>query len=425
MAKLVPAKIPHLNEPGMHSDGDQLYLQIKASRATGPQKRPPSKAWIFRFKFAGRARLMGLGAYPAVSLSDARALAAECRDMLARGIDPLDARDSAKAAALVVAPPAAAVPAPKIKTFADVAGEYIAIKLDEWRNTKHGQQWANTLATYAFPFIGEMPPADITVDHLLAILNQPVTDKAGKVTPGTKLWTSKTETASRVRNRIELIWSYAKVHKLCSGENPALWRGNLDALLAKPGKVAKVVHHPALPFAQASEFMAILARSRGVSARALEFLIFTAARSGEVLKAQWQEIDLEARLWTVPPERMKAGKEHRVPLSDAAVAVLRRMEGQHPDWIFPGVQSRTAMSDMSLTMLLRDIWPGITAHGFRSTFRDWAAEVTDYPGDLVEMALAHTIGNKAEAAYRRGDMVEKRRQLMADWAAHCAPPPAQ
>lgn len=359
---------------------------------------------------------MGIGSASDVSGPDAREKAAEARATIRQGIDPLTARQQEKEAGKAEAA--------KVKTFADVARDYIAAHRAGWRNVKHAAQWEATLAAYASPVFGSVPVSEITTELVLRALQRD------------KLWTAKPETASRVRSRIELVLSYAKAKGLRHGENPALWRGHLDALLPKPGKVKRVVHHPALPHSQMAEFMSELRKAPGTAARALEFAILTAARSGEVRFAQWNEIDRGGEVWNVPADRMKAKRAHRVPLSPRAVALLEalpRVDGEAT--IFPGERTRAPMSDMALAQVIRRMneseakWMDPTCsrpvvpHGFRSTFRDWAAEATEFPHEMAELALAHTVGDKVEAAYRRGDQFEKRREMMQAWADFCEPAP--
>jgi len=385
-------KIKHASE-GMHLDGAGLYLQVSKSGA---------KSWIFRYQLDKRRREMGLGSLSAVPAKEARRKALKARALLADGIDPVENRDQLQAAASGQAARNCA----KAVTFRDAADEYVKANRAAWRSAKHAQQWENTLAKYAYPLIGDIPIGEVDDVHVLRIL-QPI-------------WTTKTETASRVRGRIECVLDAAKARKLREGENPARWRGHLDKLLPKPTKVARVQHHPALPYAELPSLITELREHQGISALALEFLIYTAARSGEVLRATWAELSEEDTLWSLDSDRMKAGKPHRVPLSTGAKEVLQRARANNDlQWIFPGQRSGNAMSDMALTMLLRRLRPGYTVHGFRSSFRDWAAEKTEYPFEMAEMALAHTVGSKVEAAYRRGDMLERRRQMMQDWADWC------
>ena len=293
-------------------------------------------------------------------------------------------------------------------TFDECAAAFIEAKQGEWKNPKHRQQWTNTLATYASPVIGKLPVADVDTGLILKILEP--------------IWNTKTETASRLRGRIESVLSWATTRKYREGENPARWRGHLDTQLAKPSKIKKEMHHAALPYKELPGFMRKLREHTGAAASALEFAILTAARSGEVLGARWDEIDLEEGIWTIPTGRMKVRREHRVPLSDAATAVIAKMQNEvQSDFVFPGTKEAKPLSNMSMLMVLRRMGrQDLTTHGFRSTFRDWASETTAYPHEVCEMALAHTITNKAEAAYRRGDLFDKRRRLMQDWANYCA-----
>jgi integrase len=373
-------------DPGRYPDSDGLVLEVSKSGG---------KSWALRFMLRGKARQMGLGAFPLVSLGEARDKAAEARKLLKRGVDPIDARKAESAQRVATG-----------TTFRDVAEALIDSHEAGWRNKKSAGQWRSSLAAYVYPHLGAMPVADVATQHALACLEP--------------IWRAKPETASRVRGRIEAVLNAAKVHGLRSGDNPAQWRGHLALLLPTKTKVRRIKHHAALPYGELPTFMAALRLQPGFAARALEFAILTGARTNEALGATWSEIDLIAGTWVIPPERMKAHREHRVPLSDAAVELLTGLlrEG---DYLFPGAKAGQPLSNMALLMTLRRMGRGdLTAHGFRSTFRDWAAETTAYPGDVVEMALAHSIGSKVEAAYRRGDLFEKRRALMQDWAAFCA-----
>ncbi|WP_428396202.1 tyrosine-type recombinase/integrase [Lichenicoccus sp.] len=295
----------------------------------------------------------------------------------------------------------------KAITFETVAEGYIKAHAAGWRNSKHAAQWGATLRTYVYPNFGSVAVVDVATEHVLAAL-QPI-------------WSTKPETAARVRGRIESILDYAKAMKWRQGENPATWRGHLVKLLPSRAKVAPVVHHAALPWTEIATFMAALRGQTGLSACALEFTILTAARSGETFGATWGEIDLEAKTWTVPASRMKAAREHRVPLSAPALALLEKLAKLRPDtepgrYIFPGAAARKPLSNMAMTMVLRRMKRGdVTPHGFRSTFRDWAAEKTSFPNEVAEAALAHVVGDKVEAAYRRGDLFEKRRAMMEEW----------
>ena len=381
-------------KPGMHADGGGLYLCVKNSG---------SKSWVFRFQLEGRRREMGLGSLKALEVVKARAKAAEFKSKIAAGIDPLDERRAEKKAKLEQRKHAEIALKREEVTFRKAAEHLIENKKPSWTNPKHVQQWENTLATYAYPVIGALPVADVTAEHIVEILKP--------------IWSKKSETASRVRMRIENVLNAAKLMGWRSGDNPAVYKGGLEAVLPPISKVKKVRHHPAMPFEDARAFMAMLSKRKGISARALEFCILTAARSGEVRHATWDEIDLETDLWIVPAERMKARREHRVPLSKEARAILETLPRlAHSQLVFPGQKGRP-LSDMTLSAVLKRMdLKHYTVHGFRSTFRDWAAETTNHSSETVEMALAHTISNKVEAAYRRGDLLEKRRDLMKDWA---------
>jgi integrase len=391
LGRLSAVRVQSTRKPGYYGDGGGLYLRVAPGGAKG---------WIFRYGGRGRRRDMGLGGYPSIGLAKAREIAGDCRGMIAAGLDPIAARNEKRAAA--------AVEAAKAMTFDDCATAYITSHEAAWQNPKHRQQWKNTLSTYVSPVLGKLPVSAVDTGLVLKVLEP--------------IWARKPETASRVRGRMEAVLDWAKVRGYRDGENPARWRGHLDHLLPAKSKVRKVEHHAALPYAQVGAFVASLREQPGISAHALEFLILTAARTGETLGATWDEVDIGAKLWTIPAGRMKAGKEHRVPLSDAALAVLKEVdEIRHSDYVFPGGRDRRPLSEMSLLMLLRRMNHGdITAHGFRSTFRDWAAERTTFAREVAEMALAHAIPDAVEAAYRRGDLFEKRRKLMDAWAAYCA-----
>jgi integrase len=384
---------------GVHSDGSGLYLQVT---------RAGAKSWLFRYQLKGRRREMGLGSFKDLSAAKARARVEELKERTRKGIDPLEEALAAREAEAREEARQEKEAAQRAMTFRVVAEEYIASHRDGWRNAKHAAQWGATLRAYAFPIIGDLPVAEVTTNLVLDVLRP--------------IWTTKPETASRVRSRVELVISYAKARDWFVGQNPAVWRGHLSALLPAPTKVRKVRHFAALAWPEIAEFMKTLADCPGVSAKALEFAILTAARSGEVRGARWSEIDVENGIWTVPAERMKAGREHRSPLSDRALALLRglpRVKGE--ELVFPGTRRNSPLSDMSLSAVLKRMGRrDVTVHGFRSTFRDWAAEVSLHHPDIVETALAHVISNKVEAAYRRGDLLEKRRLLMQDWANWCS-----
>ena len=402
---LTALQIKHAKE-GMHADGSGLYLRVQASGA---------KSWIFRFQLNGKRREMGIGTLAAKPAPEARSEAAQLAAVIRNGIDPIEDRKAkAELAALEAQKMAAAV-----TTFRQVATAYIDNHRASWKNAKHAQQWENTLEQYAGPIIGDKPVGEITTEDVLSIL-QP-------------LWITKTETASRLRSRIELVLSYAKALRLRHGENPAIWRGHLDAILPKESKVKKIQHQPALPYLQIADFMKKLRTTNGSGARALEFAILTATRSSEVRLAEWSEIDFETKLWTIAAVRMKAKREHWVPLSDQAIQVLEnlpRVEGDK--FVFVGTRNNRPLSDMTLSAVIRrfnDVKDGqtppwidpsnereVVPHGFRSTFRDWAAEVGHYPRELAEHALAHSLPDKVEAAYQRGTMLERRRPMMQAWA---------
>ena len=379
--------------PGMYPDGGGLYLQVTSAGA---------RSWLYRYMLHGRSREMGLGPLHAVSLSDARTMAADCRRVRAAGADPIDMRKSAR--------DAARLEAARTITFKAAAEAYIAAHRHGWRNAKHAEQWTTTLETYVYPAFGSSSAQDVGVADVLKVIEP--------------MWSTKTETANRVRGRIEAILDWAKARGHRQGENPARWRGHLDNLLPARSRVHRVKHHKALHYTAIGAFMPSLRQQPGVSARALEFLILTAARTSQTLGARWSEFDLHRALWTIPVDRMKAGKEHRVPLSARAVAILKEMQAECAgQFVFPGLKRGRPLSDMALLALVRRMKrDDVTPHGFRSTFRDWAEEQTNFSREVSEMALAHTIRDKVEAAYRRGDLFEKRRRLMDAWARYCGTP---
>ena len=398
MGKLTAKTVEKLvreKTPKMHSDGDGLYLRVKSSG---------SSSWLYRYRTGGKLRDMGLGAYPEITLAEARDLAADARKLAKTGSDPLEVRRKAREAVEVEQRRAEAL----ATTFESVALNYIESQKAGWKNAKHASQWTNTLRTYAFPVIGALPPNEITTEHVLKVLKP--------------IWTKIPETASRVRNRIELVLDAAKAVGLREGENPARWRGHLDKLFPKRSKVSKVVHHPALPWQEAPAFMVELRKHSSASHRALEMTVLSCCRTSEVLNATWDEIDLNQGVWTIPDERMKAGKPHRVPITETLRALLLNLDRiDDSPFLFPGQKAGQALSNMSMLMTLRRMgFEHITVHGFRSTFRDWAAENTAPPRDVCEQALAHSLESSVESAYRRGDMFEKRRKLMEDWAHYLA-----
>ncbi len=402
--RLSALKVANLKGPGYFADGGNLYLRIAPGGSCG---------WIFRFairepksnddgtiKLCSRTRDMGLGAYPEISLKAARELAANYRVLVKQGIDPIEQRRTTRGSERVAKA--------KSKTFDECVREFIADHEAAWRNAKHRAQWASTLATYASPVFGKLPVATVDDGLVLRALKP--------------IWTTKPETASRIRGRIEAVLDWARVHGYRNGENPARWKGHLNHLLPARSKVRRVKHHAAMPYDEVGPFMETLRQRSDGAALALQFVVLTAARTGEALGATWDEIDFAEKAWTVPAERMKAGNEHRVPLSPAAIAILKRLqETRTNDFVFAGVKQGRPLSEMALLMLLRRMERAdVTVHGFRSTFRDWAAEHTNYPNHVVEKALAHSIPNAVEAAYRRGDLFDKRRRLMEAWADYCA-----
>jgi integrase len=394
--KLTATKVASLSKPGLYADGLGLYLQIS---------QYGTKAWLFRFMRDGQARKMGLGPVHTVTLAMAREKATEARRKLLDDIDPIEQRKETRQAIRLEAA--------KALTFKECAEKYIDAHKSGWKNAKHSAQWHATLDTYVHPIFGSLSVAAVDVGLVLKALEP--------------IWNTKPETASRVRGRIESVLDWATARKYRSGDNPARWRGHLDHLLPARSKVAKVQHHSALPYIEICEFMDQVRGLEGVSPRALEFAILTATRTGEVIGAKWSEVDLKSGMWIIPGDRMKAGKEHRVPLSSRAIELLKALPREKgSEFIFIGDKPGKALSNMALLMTLRRMGrDDLTTHGFRSTFRDWAAEQTAYPNEMVEMALAHTIGDKTEAAYRRGDMVEKRARLMEDWATYCGKPSGQ
>lgn len=367
-------------KPGRHGDGGGLYLNVKDGG---------SKSWIFLFKRGGVRSAAGLGSYPSVTLAEARKRAAEFRAVVASGEDPRSKK-------LEQSEP----------TFAECVDQFLESMEGQWRNEKHRAQWRSTLGPNYCESLLTMKVSSIATDDLLGVL--------------TPIWTQKAETASRIRGRIERVLDYAKVRGWRSGENPAMWRGHLKSILPAPRKLTRG-HHAALPYPEVPAFFKLLGERDAMAARALELLILTAARSGEVLGARWQELNLAGGIWTVPGERMKAGRPHRVPLSDPAVRLLTQLnEVRQSEFVFPGQREGKQLSGMSMEMQLRRMnFHHITVHGFRSSFRDWAGEETNHPREVAEAALAHVVGDATERAYRRADALERRRGLMEDWASHC------
>src|SRR5262252_1858660 len=421
---------------GMHADGGGLYLQVTAGKEQGKF----NKSWLFRYKLTRRERQMGLGSHKTISLKEAREEAERCRKLLKEGKDPIEVREAERAAQQTAKA--------KSVTFEWCATQYMKAREAGWRDAKHRQQWHNTLSTYAYPAVGKLLVGAIDTDLVMKIL--------------TPIWADKNETASRVRGRIEKILDWAKVNKHRSGDNPARWLGHLDHLLPPRSRVHKIEHHPALPYEHIPDFMAHLRAQEGLAAKALEFVVLTAARSGEARGLPWNgEINAADKVWTVPPLRMKGESEHRVPLTAPALAILEYMrEVRQNDFVFPGDRADDPLSDMALTEVIRrmnearekaglPLWVDpkqgnreIVPHGFRSTFKDWATDwapspseiveaakrgelIEAFPRDMIEVALAHRLDSKTEEAYRRTDMFKKRRRMMDEWARYCGSPAAK
>lgn len=380
-ARLTVKEIQRKTTPGLHGDGGGLWLQITKTGV---------KSWLFRFMVKGKAYGMGLGPLHSVTLAEARHKAANARRLLVEGINPLEerrrlhAQDAANRA--------------RTMSFAACSAQYIAAHRAAWKNAKHAEQWSSTLQTYVHPVIGKLPVGDIDTALIVKVLTQ-------RDPKGNSFWEVKNETASRVRGRIEAILGWATTSGFRSGDNPARWKGNLENLLANISKRSRVKNHPSLPWQQVDAFMSSLDKREGIAARAVEFTILTACRSNEVRGARWSEIDLDAKIWTIPSSRMKAGREHEVPLSDEAIALLKRLHASS-ELVFPGIQNQV-LSDMSLTQVIRrmvrdgQVWTDrdgrtVTVHGFRSTFRMWAAEATNYPREVAEHALAHQLPDAVE-----------------------------
>ena len=387
--ELSALEVSRLNKTGFNAVGVVPGL--------GLQIRGQARSWILRVKIADKVRDIGLGGYPGVTLAMAREAARQLRSKIAAGIDPIQERqarnDELRAAQR------------KRLLFVDACRQFLEDKQSEWSNAKHRQQWENTLRVHALPVLGNLAVDDIELAHVLEVLKP--------------IWHKTPETAKRTRGRIEKVLDWAKVHGHRDGENPARWQGNLENVLPSISKIRVVKHHPALPYPEIADFIKRLRARKGTAAIALEFLILTSARSGEVRGATWQEFDLKQREWIIPAERMKARKEHRVPLSDRAVEILTGIpKGQGDEIVFKAAQGGV-LSDMTLGAVLKRMEVPVTTHGFRSTFRDWAGETTAFPREVIEHALAHQLKDKAEAAYARGTLMEKRRKLMTAWAEYC------
>ena len=382
--------VQSVSAKGYHRCGDGLYLQVS---------NQGTKSWLYRFKspVTKKQREMGLGSYKFVDLAQARQWALNSKKMVLEGKDPIEER-IANNSRLRLAQA-------RDLTFKEIAEAFIASKSHEWKNAKHAQQWKNTITNYAFPVLGNLQISQITTDLILKVLEP--------------IWVSKAETASRIRQRLEMIWDYAKVRSYVTGENPARLRGHLVMILPKTSKVKRVRHHPALPYKQIGAFIVKLRNHAGFSPVALEFAILTASRPSEVTGAKWIEFDIKEQVWTIPAERMKARREHRVPLSSRTIEILNSIKSNRnpTDHVFPGLKHNKGLSNNAFRALVKKMHiTNVTPHGFRSTFRDWASEEAfQFSGETVELAIAHTIKNKTEAAYRRGDQLERRRELMALW----------
>jgi integrase len=393
VSRLSALKVSRLKEPGMYADGNGLYLQV-----TGPG----AKSWVFRYSLRRRPREMGLGSLRKTSLEDARKKAREFGALRDQGIDPIDAK--------VEAEQNRRLDRAKALTFAKAAEAYIAAQRESWRNAKHAAQWKRTLETYAYPEIGHLSVQAIDTALVHKVLEP--------------IWTKKPETASRVRGRIESVLDWATVRGFRKGENPARWRGHLEKALPARWKLRPVKHHAALPYPEMPAFVSALRAQPGIAAQALEFTILTAGRTSEIINAARTEFDLSGKLWIIPARRMKGGQEHRVPLSARAIEILEQAMPNAlaiGDFVFSGGGRQGRLSNMAMIALLRRMGRGdLTVHGMRSTFRDWAAERTNFPREVCEAALAHAVDNKVEAAYRRGDLLDKRRRLMDAWAEFCS-----
>jgi integrase len=393
MGKLTARGVQTLGD-GMHADGNNLYLLVRNDGR--------ARSWVFRYKTAGKTMQIGLGSFADRPLAEARRLAFELRNALANGEDPKRRLDDILGRK------------EEAPSFAEAARRLIETKRPGWRNAKHAAQWEMTLREYAFPRLGKKHPADIGLTDVVAVLSP--------------IWQTKTETATRLRQRIEAVLDYCAVHGWRDGDNPARWRGVLDKVLPAPERIRKRKHFAAAPYDALPGIMQVLRQQRGIAALCLRFIILTACRSSEARGAQWSEIDLERRIWTIPAERMKAGRAHRVPLSDEAVAVLNEAAAIRTDdspYVFPGPNTGKPLWDVGVSKILRAACPDATVHGMRAAFKTWAEEKSRYPSKVIEAALAHIMGDKVEAAYMRSDLFDLRRSLMDDWARHCCPVAAQ
>jgi integrase len=387
--RLTALAVKHAAQRGIYSDGGGLCLQVA---------RGGSRSWILRYRSGGRRRHLGLGGFPSVSLGDARECAAAARAMLQKGKDPVEARRGQRITTMLTAA--------KAMSFAQCTAAYIEAHAVGWK-PRNTHQWRASLTTHAFPLLGSLPVQEVDTTLVLKVIEP--------------IWATKPETASRVRGRVEAILDWAKTRGYRDGENPARWDGHLANLLPAKTKVATVEHHAAMAYANVPAFMAKLRQNPAIAARALEFAILTAARSGEVFHVTWDEIDLKSRTWTVPAVRMKAKREHRVALSDASVALLGALPGPREGLVFSGFKVGRPLAKMALGNVLKRMGRSdVTVHGFRSAFADWAHERTAFPSEVIEMALAHAVGNKVQAAYVRTDLLDRRIRLMEQWSEFCA-----
>ncbi len=392
--------VKHIKRPGKFPDGGNLYLKVRKSTRK-IRTDAVTKSWLFRYSRFGKDTWLGLGPYPDVTLAEARDLATRERKKILQGIDPLTDKRARQIAVRTAHD--------NMLSFAECAELYVESQAPGWSNPKHVEQWRSTLKNLAGPIIGHLSVDQINTALIMRCIEP--------------IWTTKTETASRLRGRIESVLDWSTVRGYRKGDNPARWRGHLDKLLPRPSQVARVKHHAALPFTDIGAFTGQIREDAGIASRALEFTILTTARTNEVVRAQWSEIDLNRKIWIVPAERMKSKREHRVPLSAAALSALETVRGRSNIYVFPGHTRHSHLSNAAMMQVLKRVGRSdVTVHGFRSTFRDWCAESTNYPSDVAEMALAHAVRDKTEAAYRRGDLLKKRARLMADWARYCSKP---
>ncbi|MCH9004945.1 MAG: integrase arm-type DNA-binding domain-containing protein [Proteobacteria bacterium] len=394
--ELSALQVKRLSKPGLHAIGGVAGLQLQI-------KNTGARSWILRAQIGSRRRDVGLGGYPDVTLAAAKERARDAREQIRQGVDPVEARKASRAA--LIAEQALQL------TFAEAAVQCHATKIPEFRSKKHGADWINSINRYADPVIGQLPVAQVDLVHIVKVLEP--------------IWTSKTETATRVRQRIESVMAWAKVSGYRNGDNPACWKGNLEHALPKPSKVRKKSHFPALPWQEMGSFMADLQLREGVAARALEFLILTAARSGEVRLATWDEIDFDLKLWTISGERMKVGKPHRVPLSEPSLRILEGLPRfQGSKYLFTSPRGGS-LSDMSISSVCRRMKIDAVPHGFRSSFKDWCRSSTAYADEVSELALAHVNSDSTRSAYARDELIPKRARLMADWAKFCEAVPSR